>query len=42
MVFLELSSKKTTEVLEDMMENPKPSVDLDVELCEKYLPNYQK
>ena len=31
-----------SEVLDYMMENPKPSVDLDVELCEKYLPNYQK
>ena len=31
-----------SEVLDYLMENPKPSVDLDVELCEKYLPNYQK
>jgi len=31
-----------TEVLPYMEDNPKSSVELDVEKCEKYLPNYQK
>ena len=31
-----------SEVLPYMIDNPKPSVELDVEKCEKYLPNYQK